>query len=264
VHRTVLWLLGIAALIYVTNGGINVYERFLFSAHMTAHMALTMLVPVLLVPAAPITLALRAVRKRDDGSRGAREWLLLLVHSRYFGVLSTPVVAAALFAGSLWAFYYTPLFRWATVDHVGHEWMTVHFLFTGYLFVFALVGVDPSPRKASPPLKLIVLLGTMAFHAFFGLAILNGTTLLLADWYGAMGWGTDALQDQQTGGGIAWGIGEVPTVVLAIIVAAQWYLADRRESARYDRQADRDGDAELACYNAMLARRAQRDGRNAR
>ena len=35
-----LWLLGIAALFYVTNGGVNVYEKFLFSQHMLAHMAL--------------------------------------------------------------------------------------------------------------------------------------------------------------------------------------------------------------------------------
>ncbi|MDM4762302.1 cytochrome c oxidase assembly protein [Galbitalea sp. SE-J8] len=261
IHRTVLWLLGLAALFYVTNGGVNVYERFLFSAHMSAHMALTMAVPVLLVPAAPITLALRAIHRRDDGSRGGREWILVLVHSRFFGILSNPIVAAVLFAGSLWVFYYSPLFRWATLDHVGHEWMTIHFLLTGYLFVFALVGVDPSPRKATYPMKLIVLLGTMAFHAFFGLSLLSGTSLLLADWYGAMGWGTNAIDDQQTGGGIAWGIGEVPTVIVAMIVAVQWYLADGREQKRIDRKADRDGDADLNAYNAMLARAAEHDAR---
>jgi putative copper resistance protein D len=258
VHRTILWVLGVAVLFYITNGGLYVYGKYLFSAHMSAHMVLTMLIPVLLVPAAPITLALRAIRKRTDGSRGGREWILLLVHSRYFGVLVNPVVAAVLFAGSLWVFYYTPLFRWATVDHVGHEWMTIHFLLTGYLFVSAIAGVDPAPRKAPYPLRLIILLGTMAFHAFFGLALIGGTTLLLPDWYGAMGWGTDALADQQTGGGIAWGVGEIPTVVLAVVVAAQWYFSDRRESARYDRKAARDGDAELAAYNEMLAQRASR------
>ena len=257
-YRTVLWLLGIAALFYVTNGGVNVYEKFLFSQHMLAHMALGMMIPVLLVPAAPITLALRAIRKREDGSRGVREWLLLVVHSRYFGILSNPLVAAAIFVGSLWVFYFSGVFRWATVDHVGHEWMIVHFLAAGYLFVSALIGVDPSPYRAPFPMRLIVLLATMASHAFFGLALMSGSGLLLADWYGAMGWGTSAIADQQTGGGIAWSVGELPTLALAVIVAIMWSRSDERDSRRLDRQADRDGDAELEAYNAMLAKRAER------
>ena len=256
VHRTVLWVAGMLLLFYITNGGVNTYEKYLFSAHMLAHMVLGMMVPVLLVPGAPITLALRSIRKRDDGSRGGREWIMLIVHSKYFGFLSNPIFAAVLFAASLWLFYYSPLFRWSTVDHVGHEWMIVHFLATGYLFVQSLIGVDPVPYRPPYPLRLLILLGTMAFHAFFGLALMTGTGLLLADWYGAMGWGTSAIADQQAGGGIAWSVGEIPTVALAIAVAFMWARSDERESKRFDRKADRDGDAELVEYNAMLAKRA--------
>ena len=260
-HRTVLWIAGMLLLFYITNGGVNVYERFLFSQHMLAHMTLGMMIPVLLVPGAPITLALRAIHKRTDGSRGAREWLLLLVHSKPFAILGNPLVAAVMFAASLWVFYYTPLFSWATTNHIGHQWMVVHFLLTGYLFVQALIGVDPSPNRPPYPIRLIILLGTMAFHAFFGLALMTGTGLLIADWYGSMGWdtGVTALQDQQAGGGIAWSVGEIPTVTLAILVAIMWSRSDARESKRYDRKAARDGDAELEEYNAMLAGRARRD-----
>ena len=260
VHRTVLWIAGLVLLFWITNGGVNLYQKYLFSSHMLAHMMLGMMVPVLLVPAAPVTLLLRTVAKRTDGSRGVREWMLLLVGSRYFGFLSRPLIAAVLFVGSLWAFYYTPLFGWATEDHIGHEWMVVHFLLTGYLFVSSLIGVDPAPHKAPYPMKLLILLGTMAFHAFFGLSLMTGTGLLLADWYGAMGWdtGISAIQDQQTGGGIAWSVGEIPTIALAIAVALMWSRSDGRESKRYDRKADRDGDAELEQYNEMLASRASR------
>jgi cytochrome c oxidase assembly factor CtaG/putative copper export protein len=256
VLRTVLWVTGLVVLFYITNGGVNAYEKYVFSAHMLAHMTLGMMVPVLLVPGAPITLALRTIRKRDDGSRGPREWIMLATHSRYFGFLSRPLVAATIFVASLWIFYYSPLFRWATTDHLGHQWMIIHFLLTGYLFVQSLIGVDPSPHKAPYPIRLLVLLATMAFHAFFGLALMTGTGLLLADWYGAMGWGTDALADQQAGGGIAWSVGEIPTVALAIAVAIMWSRSDERDSKRYDRKAERDGDAELEAYNEMLAARA--------
>ncbi|MFD4422226.1 cytochrome c oxidase assembly protein [Agromyces sp. NPDC058484] len=258
-YRVVLWVAGLLLLAFVTNGGVSVYEQYLFSAHMLGHMVLTMAVPVLLVPGAPVTLASRAIRPRKDGSRGGREWILLAVHSRFASIIANPIVAAVLFAGSLWVFYYSPLFRWTMVDHIGHEWMIVHFLITGYLFVQSLIGIDPVPFRLPYAFRLLLLLGTMAFHAFFGLAIMSGTGLLLADWYGAMGWGTDALADQQLGGGIAWSIGEIPTVALAITVAVQWARSDEKESRRRDRHADRTGDAELAEYNARLAAIAEHD-----
>ncbi|QEE60166.1 copper transporter [Salinibacterium sp. dk2585] len=259
VLRTVSWLAGLALLFYVTNGALNVYERYLFSMHMMGHMLLGMMIPVLLVPGAPVTLASRAIRKRNDGSRGVREWILWAVHSRYAAVLANPIVAAVIFVGSLWLFYYSPLFRWAAEDHLGHQWMIVHFLLSGYIFVMALIGVDPVPYKAPYPLRLILLLGTMAFHAFFGLSIMMGEGLLLADWYGAMGWGTDALEDQRVGGGIAWSVGEIPTIILAITVAISWSRSDAKLTKRLDRRADRDGDTELDAYNAMLAKAAARD-----
>ncbi len=259
-HRTVLWVVGMLGLLWITNGALNVYEQFLFSAHMMAHMLLSMTIPVLLVLSAPITLGMRAIRKRDDGSRGAREWMLYLVHSRVATVLTHPLVAGGLFAASLWVFYYTPLFRWATVDHVGHTWMIIHFLLTGYLFAQALVGVDPVATRPPYPLRLVLLLATMALHAFFGLSLMTGTGLLLADWYGAMGrtWGDNPLLDQQNAGGIAWSVGEIPTVALAILVALMWSRSDERDAKRQDRAADRDGDAELSAYNDMLAGKAKR------
>ena len=254
VGRTVCWVAGVVVLFVLTNGGLNRYEEVLFSSHMLLHMMLAMVVPLLLAPGAPVTLAARAIRRRTDGTRGAREWILWAVHSPAGRLLAHPLVAAVLFAGSLVVFYYSPLFRWATTDHIGHEWMTAHFLITGYLFVQSLVGVDPVPYRMPYPLRLMVLLVTMAFHAFFGLALLEGTGLLLADWYGAMGWGTSALADQQAGGGIAWSVGEIPTLVLAMVVAVRWASSDERENRRLDRNAERTDDAELAAYNDMLAR----------
>ncbi|MEC5151610.1 cytochrome c oxidase assembly protein [Cryobacterium sp. GrIS_2_6] len=263
VYRTVSWVVGMLILFYITNGGANLYAKYLFSSHMLMHMALTMLVPVFLVPGAPITLAARAIHKRTDESRGAREWILLAVHSRYAGVLTNPIVAAVLWAGSLWVFYYSNLFSWATTDHIGHEWMVVHFLITGYLFVQSLIGIDPVPYRLPYAFRLLLLLGTMAFHAFFGVALMTGTGLLLADWYGAMGrtWGVSAIADQQLGGGIAWSVGEIPTIALAIAVAIQWSRSDEKETRRKDRNADRTGEAELIRYNAQLKRLASRDTR---
>ena len=102
----------------------------------------------------------------------------------------------------------------------------------------------------------MLLLATMAFHAFFGVSLTTGNELLAADWFSRLGLGVDALADQRTGGGIAWGIGELPTLLLVVVLAVQWSRSDEKEQKRRDRAADRDGDAELAAYNAMLAARS--------
>ncbi|PFG30236.1 bifunctional copper resistance protein CopD/cytochrome c oxidase assembly protein [Paramicrobacterium agarici] len=262
VLRTVSWIAGLLLLFYFTSGATNLYQRYLFSLHMLGHMGLTMAVPVLLVPGAPFTLALRALHKRTDGSRGPREWVLTFVHSKVSTFLSHGVIAAVLFAGSLWVFYYSPLLRWAMEEHIGHEWMIAHFVITGYLFVNALIGIDPGPPRLGHPMRLMLLLATMATHAFFGLSIMMSTGLFAADWFGAMGrtWGPTPLEDQYIGGGIAWSVGEIPTIILAIIVAVQWAKSDTREQKRLDRAEARSDDAKLRAYNEQLAKLAEQDG----
>ncbi|SEQ94368.1 putative copper resistance protein D [Arthrobacter sp. OV608] len=261
--RSVNWVIGLLVLTYITSGPPSVYGRVLFSAHMVDHMALTMVAPIFLVLGAPVTLALRALPPRGDGSRGPREWLLVFVHSRFSQVVTHPIFAAANFAGSIVLFYYSDLFGYAMREHVGHELMILHFLLTGYIFILSMIGTDPLPRRAPYPMRLLLLLATMGFHAFFGVAIMGGTNLLAADYFGNLGraWGQSALLDQQTGGAVAWGIGEVPTLLVAIGVAIMWSRSDQRETKRVDRAADRNNDADLTAYNDMFAKLAERDAR---
>jgi putative copper resistance protein D len=260
VARTASWLLGMSLLIFTTSGSLNAYQEYLFSVHMIAHMSLTMAIPVLLVPGAPVTLLMRAVQKRSDESKGVREWVLWAVHTKPAMFIAHPGFAAVNFAASLVIFYFTPIFDWATREHIGHQWMIVHFLITGYLFVQSLIGIDPGPARVSYPFRLVTLIAVMAFHAFFGVALMTGSGLLLPDWFGAMGrtWGLSPLEDQQQGGAIAWGIGELPTIALAIIVSWQWFKSDRRDSVRLDRASNRTGNQDLDSYNQMLDRINQR------
>lgn len=261
VGRTVCWVAAWVSLLWLSNGGPTVYGRILFSAHMVQHMSLVMIVPILLALAGPITLASRGLPARHDGSRGPREWLLALVHSRYARAWANPFVAAVNFVGSMWIFYYTPLFELALTTHIGHILMTVHFTIAGYLFANVVIGIDPGTNRPGYPLRLVFLLATMAFHAFFGISIISMKALLAADHFGRLGlaWWVDALRDQKMGGEITWGIGELPTLALAVILVVMWARADTKEAKRRDRRADRDEDAELEAYNAMLARLAEAD-----
>lgn len=260
-HRTALFLVGMAGLAWITQGAPAVYGMVTFSGHMIEHMLLVMAVPLPIVWAAPVTLALRALPPRHDGTRGPREWLRTIVESRWMRFLANPVVAAVNFAGSLIVFYYSPLFEFALRNHAGHLWMIVHFTLAGYLFANALVGIDPGPKRPPYPLRVVLLFATMAFHAFFGVALTSSEVLLAPRWYGLMGrdWGADAIHDQQFGGAFAWGLGEFPVLILAIGVLVSWRTADTRTARRLDREAVRTGDADLTAYNSMLSRLSKSD-----
>lgn len=267
--RTAAWILGLVTILAVTQTGVAKYAPILFSVHMAQHMVLNMLVPIFLVVGAPVTLALRALKPaRVRGDRGPREWLTALLHSRYLAVVAHPAVATLIFVVSTFALYFTPLFEAAMRNHLGHIAMMVHFLAAGSLFFWVLLGVDPAPKKLPYPARLILLFVTMPFHAFFGIALMNMSQALARGWYGAVDppWGTTILHDQHTGGAIAWAFGEIPTFIVLIVMAFQWYADDQRQARRMDRKADRAArpggraeDDELAAYNARLAKLAERD-----
>ena len=258
--RLLVWVLGWGLFVFVTSGGPGVYGRVMFSVHMVEHMALMMFVPILLVPAQAITLAVRAMPARRDRTLGPREVLLAVVHSGWAKIVVNPAVAGLMFFGSLVVFYWSGLLEWALTTHVGHVFMVVHFSLTGYAFVWSLVGQDPGPPKWAAPFRVMVLLATLAAHAFFGLSIMQGSWLLAPGFFKALQvpWVPDLLADQQLGGMIAWGIGEAPTVILMLMVAVDWMRRDDREARRSDRQAERDNDAELEAYNARLQALGQR------
>ncbi|BCZ23589.1 cytochrome c oxidase assembly protein [Mycobacterium senriense] len=258
--RTVSWLLGCLVLLFVTSSGVGRYMPAMFSMHMVVHMCLSMLIPILLVLGAPVTLALRALPAagRDDPP-GMREWLLAALHSRISQFLTNPVVATVLFVAGFYGLYLSNLFDTTASSHAGHLAMNVHFLLSGYLFYWVVIGVDPTPRPIPPLAKVAVVFASLPLHAFFGVVLMGTKKVLGADYYRSLGlsWHTDLLGDQRLGGGIAWAAGEFPLVIVMLALLIQWARSDRRTAKRLDRAADRDDDAELVAYNAMLAQLAQ-------
>lgn len=252
--RLLVWVIAWAIFVYVTSGAPAVYGRVIFSHHMVMHMGLMMAVPVFLVPAQSITLAYRTLPARKDKTLGPREILVGVLDSGWARLMVNPLVAGANFFLSLVLFYWTGLLEWALTSHLGHLFMIFHFTLTGFAFVWSLAGQDPGPPKWEPPMRMLVAIGTLAAHAFFGLSIMQGTWLLAPGFFKTVDvpWVDDLLYDQQIGGAIAWGIGEIPTLIVVLMITLGWMRTDARETKRYDRQAARDGDAELAAYNARL------------
>jgi cytochrome c oxidase assembly factor CtaG len=218
-------------------------------------MVLSMLVPILLALGAPVTLALRALRPASEpGMRGPREWLLLGLHSRVGRVVTHPLFALGLFVGSLFVLYFSPLLETLMRSHTGHLAMQLHFLVTGYLFFWAIIGLDPAPYRPPHLVRIPLLFAGMSFHAFFGVVLLQSQQRLGDSWFASVAppWAGPALDDQQLGAGITWAFGEIPTLIVMAALFFQWIKADEREQRRLDRAADR-AEARAAAKQAAAA-----------
>ncbi|WP_225726936.1 MULTISPECIES: cytochrome c oxidase assembly protein [unclassified Nocardia] len=262
VGRTIAWLSACAVLLFATSSGVGRYSPAMFSVHMGQHMALSMLAPILFALGGGLTLALRALPAAGrDGVPGSREWLLAMVHNPYSRFLTHPIVAAVIFVGGFYALYLGGIYGQFVNSHAAHLLMNLHFLLSGYLFYWVVIGVDPKPRQVEPLTRLGMVFGSLPFHAFFGIALMSMTTVM-GDWFFrglGLGWNGDLLGDQRTGGSLAWASGEVPLVVVMLALLIQWSRSDKRLADRTDRAADRDNDAALAAHNAMFAELAKRD-----
>lgn len=256
VGRTISWFAGMAIVAWATFGGLGAYSSVLFSLHMVSHMMLSMVAPIFLVLGAPMTLALRTLPgPRRPGEHSPRSLLRDALQSRVSAFYTHPIVAAAIFLGTLYAVYFSGLFESMMRSHSGHAFMELHFLLSGFLFYYVIIGVDPSPKRLGPLARFGVLMLSVPFHAFFSVAVMSSSVVIAESYYRALDrpYATDLARDQYLGGGIAWAMGEIPLLLVIGAIFIQWFRSDTRDATRGDRKADRDDDAELEEYNAYLA-----------
>jgi putative copper resistance protein D len=193
-----------------------------------------MIGPIFLALGAPVALALRTMRRQP------RRTLLAFLHSRYLRVLTFPLVAFGIFIANPFALYFTGLYR-LTLEHAWlHELTHVHFIVTGCLFFWPLLGLDPLPNRWPYPGRALLMVLSVPFHTVLGLTIMQDRTLLAGDYYPGLHltW-ADPKSDQVLAGGILWAGGEVVSVVMLGILVVQWIRQSEREARRIDRALDR-------------------------
>jgi cytochrome c oxidase assembly factor CtaG len=232
---------GLGSIALVTVTGIEAYDTTLISVHMVQHMVLSMVGPIFLALGAPTTLALRVLHGPP------RKTLLAVLHSRYVRVLTFPLVAFGLFIANPFVLYFTGAYR-QTLEHVWvHELVHFHFIVTGCLFFWPLLGLDPLPNRWPYPGRALLMVLSVPFHTVLGLTIMQSNELLGGDWYPNLGlsW-LDPKADQVTAGGILWAGGEIVSVTMLGILVVQWVRQSEREARRIDRALDRAEAAENA------------------
>ena len=163
-----------------------------------------LVVPLLLAGGAPLTLLQRA---RGTGSRWTSARLVEPRLAVVLGVLLLLVLVA------------TDVLRWTLVDPLGAELAVLLCLAVGVLLVGALLRPAVQQRTAVIAAAVLLLLETGA-----AVALATGSGLLQADWYGAIGWGSDALAAQRAAGVVGWAVAAPPTLVLLAVTARRGRL----------------------------------------
>jgi putative membrane protein len=200
VGRTACWAAGVAAALaalLVAPAGADPV------AHMTGHLLLGMLAPLLLVLADPVGLALRALPVRRART------LVALLRTRPVRVLTHPVTAAVLDVGGLWLLYRTPLMAASMTSPALHVVVSLHVLAAGCLFTHAVVGHDPTPGRASRPTRAVALVGALAAHGILAKVL----------------WRDAATAAEQAGALIMYYGGDVVDVALVVLLCREWYRA---------------------------------------
>lgn len=246
VSRTVLFIgPGLGSIAAVTVSGLNAYDTTLLSVHMVQHMVLGMIAPIFLALGAPITLALRTL------TGAPRRRLLAMVHSRVARVLAFPLFAFGLFVVNPFVLYFTGLYQVTLENAFAHELIHAHFILTGCLFFWPLVGLDPLPGRWPYPARALLMLLSVPFHTVLGLTVMQSSTLFGGDWYPSLGldW-ADPWADQKVAGGILWAGGEFVSVTMIAVLVLQWMRQSEREARRVDRELDRQEARERAAADA--------------
>jgi putative membrane protein len=221
VFRTSMFVSGLAVIGVALSSPVATLVASSFPYHVVQHMLLMTVAAPLLALSAPMTLALQTT------GRPTKTFLLKVLNSGAFGVITFPVTVWFLYYGVMFAFFLTPLIGFAMNHMVVMDLLNVAFLMGGCLFWWATVGLDPNPKwKMTHGMRIINLLIGVPFESFLGIALLNGAAV--ASMY--------SVNQTHVGGGMIWAIGELSSFVGTGIVMLQWARDEGRVAIREDRR----------------------------
>jgi len=227
--RTTSFLSSLVVVEIALGGSVAVLANYTFSAHVVQHLLLMVIAPPLAALGAPSTLALQTSK------HSTKQFLLRVLHSRAFGVISHPVPTFFLYYLSMYAFFLTGALNYAMLHMWVMDLVNLGFAFGATLFWWPMVGIDPIPRwSMTPGLKLLNLIVGVPIESFLGIIILM-MSAPAASMY--------TLATTHFGGGLLWVGTEVATVAAIVPMFVQWSGADARDAKRID--------ARIAAGNGM-------------
>lgn len=204
-RRYLSWMTGIVCVAIALIGPLAAFAHINFVGHMTGHLLLGMLGPLLIALSAPMTLLLRTLDVHT-----ARK-VTNVLKSRPLQFLTNPMTASVLNIGGLYLLYTTDLYSLMHQSILLYTLIHFHIFVAGYLFTISLIYVDITAHRFSYIYRSLVLIAALAGHKILAKIIYanppNGVPRAEAE-IGSM-W-------------MYYG-GDMVDLVLIIILCYQWY-----------------------------------------
>jgi len=247
--RAATFLLGLLALWVALASPMDVFNRFVLTAHMLQHMMLMMVAPPLILLGAPLVPMLRGL-PTFAAREFAGPFLNWSVTKRVGTVLTNPVFALVLIGVVMFAWHTPALYELALRSPAWHQTEHACFLIASLIFWWPVVQPWPSraqwPRWAMVPYLLIADLQNTVLSA-----ILVFSDRVLYPSYSAVPrlFRFSALEDQVAAGSIMWVVGSLAFIVPAIVIAVQ--CLSKRSAPE---TADASHRRETSSFDALISR----------
>ena len=205
--RYLFWMTGIVCVAITLIGPLAAFAHVNFVGHMTGHLLLGMLAPLLIALSAPMTLLLRTLDVQT-----ARK-VTNLLKSSPFKFLTNPITASVLNIGGLYLLYMTDLYVLMHQSIFLYTLIHFHVFAAGYLFTVSLIYVDVTSHRYSYLYRSLVLIAALAAHKILAKLI-----------YASPPAGVPVREAEAGAMWMYYG-GDAVDILLIIILCSQWYKA---------------------------------------
>lgn len=230
-RRDVLFGIGLAAVLWTTNGFPEARSGQLMWVWMVQNLLLLLIVPILLMSAQPLSLTAAVHGENNRLARALRIRPMRFLGSPLVGPLLVPVLCVLLIFGGLGAFSVSSVTAGGAVQLL--------LLLAGVLIAIPLVSADDQRSSLAVGLSLGIGFVELILDAFPGIALRFQTHLTLVHFaLDRPAFSPVPLDDQRIAGGILWVVAEVLDLPFLVLAAHRWIKADLRDAARIDAELD--------------------------
>lgn len=230
-HRDVVFLIGLAAVVWTTNGFPQARSYQLMWVWMMQELLLLLIVPIIVMSAQPVSLVSAVYGPNNPIQRAMETRTFRFLGSPLVSPVLVPVLCLLLVFGGLGAF--------AVSSVVAGGLVHLLLLAAGVLVALPLVNTDDQRSSLAVGLSLGVGFVELILDAFPGIALRFQTHMTLAHFaVDRPAFAAVPIQDQHVAGGMLWIVAEVLDLPFLILAANRWIKADARDAAKVDAELD--------------------------
>lgn len=230
-HRDVVFWVGMAAVVWTTNGFPQARAYQLMWVWMSQELMLLLIVPIIVMSAQPVSLVNAVHGPRNLITRALDTRTLRFLGSPLVSPVLVPVLCMLLIFGGLGAFSVSSVWAGGLVHLL--------LLIVGVLVALPLVNTDDQRSSLAVGLSLGVGFVELILDAFPGIALRFQTHMMLVHFaVNRPAFAPVPVDDQHIAGGILWVVAEVLDLPFLILAATRWIRADARDAAQVDAELD--------------------------